>query len=410
MVNPLSAGPSKSKSKASLVYGLPSSSTFMLSNHAVPLPDSNCPNQIAAAFSATGISSSYCFQSVVPFGARFCRLANARGPVFDSPSTRHQNPAYPLPFSVLINPLNRTRLPRASSTGKVPVAEPKSACATAGGASASSPAWFRLTAYSGSTLATKSFTMPSATLGVCMSNPVNSTRPLPLLLNSRIVHRKGAGRRAEVGLCHRRRRECQFAGLVQADRVLRVHLGHEILHDAERHIGRLHVEPRELDAPFAALVELAHPSHHIEHFLRVPSPEVHALDQLRRVALTLQHEIVQLVGFRHVGLDREDGEAHLGGQELQHAVLQLEELPRSVSRLAQRHNPRLAHHLLQWLHVLEAMPRFRRGQADRVAAHPLRHRRRGLRHAPGDRKNTCRHHAAQQVGAGHVKPPSSSDR
>jgi hypothetical protein len=32
-----------------------------------------------------------------------------------------------------MNPVTRMRLPRATSTGNVPVAEPKSACATFGG-------------------------------------------------------------------------------------------------------------------------------------------------------------------------------------------------------------------------------------------------------------------------------------
>ena len=54
------------------------------------------------------------------------------------------------------------------------------------------------------------------------------------------------------------------------------------------HVGRLHVEASELHASFAGLVELAHPQDHVQHFLGVPGPEVHALDQLPGSPLPLR--------------------------------------------------------------------------------------------------------------------------
>src|SRR5262249_34971662 len=86
--------------------------------------------------------------------------------------------------------------------------------------------------------------------------------------------------------------------------------------------------------------------------------EVHTLQQLFRIALSVQHKVIQPVGFWHVGLNREDGEAFLGSQKLDHAMLQLKELACTVCSFAERDNARIAHYFLERLHVLETMLRL----------------------------------------------------
>ena len=137
-------------------------------------------------------------------------------------------------------------------------------------------------------------------LGVCMSKPVNSTRPLPLLLNSRI---------------HSTMSSTSWVSQVQK---------------------------------YMPLISCA------------GSP------------LPLRTIIVELVGLRHVGFDGEDGEAHLRGQELQHAVLELEELARAVGGLAERDDARIADDFAERLHIVEAVPGDGRGEANRVGRGPTR--------------------------------------
>jgi len=62
---------------------------------------------------------------------------------------------------------------------------------------------------------------------------------------------------------------------------------------------------------------------------------VKAGEQAGRVALAGVHVVVDEERLGHRRLDPEDGEAHLGHEKLEQAVFQLEELARSVGRLAE---------------------------------------------------------------------------
>jgi len=61
-------------------------------------------------------------------------------------------------------------------------------------------------------------------------------------------------------------------------------LAGEVAHDADGDLRGLHVEAGELDAAAAAGVESTHPLDHVEHLLRVPGPEIHALEETFGVA------------------------------------------------------------------------------------------------------------------------------
>ena len=57
----------------------------------------------------------------------------------------------------------------------------------------------------------------------------------------------------------------------------------------------LHVESGELHDAFARELELPHPQDHIQHFLRVPGPEIHALEESPRVAVAIEDVVVHQV-------------------------------------------------------------------------------------------------------------------
>jgi hypothetical protein len=93
--------------------------------------------------------------------------------------------------------------------------------------------------------------------------------------------------------------------------------------------------------------------------------------QLRRIARAVEDVVVEPVGFRHAGFDREDREAHLRCEELQHPVFELKELPRPVGRFAERHDARVADDGLQGLHVGKAASGLDSGERDGPCSYPL---------------------------------------
>jgi hypothetical protein len=125
-----------------------------------------------------------------------------------------------------------------------------------------------------------------------------------------------------------------------------------------------------------------------QHFLDVPSPEVHSLDERGRVSLAVEDKVVQPVRLGHIGFDGKDGESHLGGQKLEHAVLELEELACAVRGLAKCYNPCVAYHLGEWLHVVEPVAGQGRCETNGTAANPFGNRigRGSLRGLRGDRE------------------------
>ena len=66
-----------------------------------------------------------------------------------------------------------------------------------------------------------------------------------------------------------------------------------------------------------------------------------------------QDVVVQAVRLGHVGLDGEDGEPHLLGQERDHARLPLKELGGAVGAFAKAYDLGVANHLLERLEIRE---------------------------------------------------------
>ena len=85
-----------------------------------------------------------------------------------------------------MKPLYRTFFPAARAIGNEPVATPNAGPPAAGRRAAAVVASATAARYAGSCFATNVRTFSAATVGVCMSNPVNWTRPLPDWLNARI--------------------------------------------------------------------------------------------------------------------------------------------------------------------------------------------------------------------------------
>ncbi len=162
-------------------------------------------------------------------------------------------------------------------------------------------------------------------------------------------------------------------GLFRPGRELGIDLGKEV----QRHSGRasrdLRVEAVELHFLLMARIRVVipHPADHVEDFFRVPGPEIQPCQRSRGISFTSQHELVDVEGFRHRGLDAEDGEPHLAHEELEHPVLELEELAGSVCRLAKCHQPRLTDHLLERLHVVETVARLHALETNRVLRQPF---------------------------------------
>src|SRR5262249_53919999 len=82
----------------------------------------------------------------------------------------------------------------------------------------------------------------------------------------------------------------------------------------------------------------------------------------------------------------EDAETHPGGEELQHPMFELEKLSRPVRRFPHRYDTRIADEALERLEVGKTVARFGRGQANRMATHPVDRRLGLLRDERGDRE------------------------
>src|SRR5437016_2619694 len=109
------------------------------------------------------------------------------------------------------------------------------------------------------------------------------------------------------------------------------------------HVRHLHVEPQKLYLVrvLRILVVLAHPADHVQHFFRVPSPEMETVKRLLSITGTVQHIIVDRQGFRPVRLHSENREAFFFDEKLQHAVLQLEEFPSAMRLLSHGDDARI---------------------------------------------------------------------
>ncbi|MBL8177881.1 MAG: hypothetical protein JNK48_24605 [Bryobacterales bacterium] len=102
----------------------------------------------------------------------------------------------------------------------------------------------------------------------------------------------------------------------------------------------------------------------------MPGPEIHAAKDGPGIAGAVQNVVVHAVGFGHVGFDGEDGEAHFGGEELHHAVLELEELAGAVGGLAEGDDAGISDQGLERLHVVEAAAGFGSAQWDGIVLDP----------------------------------------
>jgi hypothetical protein len=173
------------------------------------------------------------------------------------------------------------------------------------------------------------------------------------------------------------------AGVAQPDLLQRggIHPLLVRLHVVHGDAHRLHVEAVEADPGRAAgvLVVAAHPLDHLQHLPGVPGPEAEVGEQHRRIAHSGVDVVVDTVGLRPGRLDAEGGEAHLPDQELEDAMLHLEELARAVRRLPERHDARVADDLLERHQVRVVAARLRGAELNGVLPQPGEFRIRGLR-------------------------------
>src|SRR2546425_471831 len=80
-------------------------------------------------------------------------------------------------------------------------------------------------------------------------------------------------------------------------------------------------------------VPSAHPTDEVQHLLGVPRPEVETRERLRGIAAPGQDVVVHVEALGHGGFDPEYREPHPRHQELQHSMLELEELSGPVGGL-----------------------------------------------------------------------------
>ena len=199
---------------------------------------------------------------------------------------------------------------------------------------------------------------------------VTETRPPPAMVVSESTE-------AVESLCHQRL-------------TLRGHRPDVLADEVQRHSRRLHVHAVEAEIP-AGFVVGAHPLDHLEHRLRVPGPEVEAGEQLPGVAFAGAHIAVEPPRFRPGRFDGESVEVHLLDQEPEDAGLHLEEVPRAVRVLAERHDPGVSHDLAQELELAVRKGEMRAGKRMDIRVQPglhllgNRHRRRRRREGRGHR-------------------------
>ena len=153
---------------------------------------------------------------------------------------------------------------------------------------------------------------------------------------------------------------------------LRVHRPDVLADEVQRHSRRLHVHAVEPEVP-AGLVVGAHPLDHLEHRLRVPGPEVEPGEQLPGVAFSGAHIAVEPPRLRPGRFDGEGVEVHLLDQEPEDAGLHLEEVPRAVRVLPERHDPGVSHDLAQELELPVRKGEMRAGKRMDIRVQPSLH-------------------------------------
>ena len=99
---------------------------------------------------------------------------------------------------------------------------------------------------------------------------------------------------------------------------------------------------------------MSHPRDEVEHFLRIPRPEVEIREQFGRVAFAREDITIHVVRFGPRRLDREQREPHLTDEELQQAVLHEKEFARAMRVLAQTDHASGADDLTQRLEICES--------------------------------------------------------
>jgi len=80
--------------------------------------------------------------------------------------------------------------------------------------------------------------------------------------------------------------------------------------------------------------------------------------------------VVHAFALREIGLHREIGEAHLGDEEADEAILHRLELVRAVGRLAHGDDAGVPDDLSQGLEVGEVVARFNGGEGNAVITQP----------------------------------------
>jgi len=80
--------------------------------------------------------------------------------------------------------------------------------------------------------------------------------------------------------------------------------------------------------------------------------------------------VVHALALREIGLHREIGEAHLGDEEADEAILHRLELVRAVGRLAHGDDAGVPDDPLQGLEVGEVVARFNGGEGNAVITQP----------------------------------------
>jgi hypothetical protein len=154
-------------------------------------------------------------------------------------------------------------------------------------------------------------------------------------------------------------------------------------HPLGRPLRELRVEAVEVDFPRVARIGVpaAQPAEEVGDLLRAPHPVAETGEELSGLAAASLDVGVEVERLRPVGLDGDDGEAHLRDEMLDHPVLELEDLAAAVGGLAQADDPRLADDPAERREVVEPEVRRGAGERDGVRSHPVDHllRRRGGR-------------------------------
>ena len=173
---------------------------------------------------------------------------------------------------------------------------------------------------------------------------------------AQVVSRIGRGERRDILLAYRRQVRCD-----PFQKGEKVH---------SRGRAALHVETVELHLARARDIPGAHPFDELDHLFGVPGPETHAGDDVERIALAVEHIVVNRKRRAILGLEADHGEAELRHAVLDHPMLELEELAGAVGRLTERDDPRLTNQGAQLLEILEVRTRLGAGERKRIGLEP----------------------------------------